>query len=103
MPRFFLDTFAGEDDYNIRVDILGFPGEGIGGSIESFQFNSNVTAEMGGVTGAQASKAKFSSIVSKGLDRTRPSCKPFALVGKGYRVCQSASSACRKPKMQKDF
>ena len=60
MPRFFLDTFAGEDDYNIRVDILGFPGEGIGGSIEPFQFNSNVTAEMGGVRRAKPNSLRLS-------------------------------------------
>lgn len=92
---------TGEDDYKIRVDILGVPGEGVGGSIESFQFNSNVSAELGAVTGAQASRAKFSPVViTKGIDSATP--KLQTICAGGQRLRQVQISFARSNRMLKN-
>lgn len=92
---------AGEDDYKIRVDIMGVPGEGVGGSIESFQFNSNVSAELGAVTGAQASRTKFSPVViTKGIDSATP--KLQTICAGGQRLRQVQISFVRSNRMLKN-
>ncbi|MBS1790618.1 MAG: type VI secretion system tube protein Hcp [Acidobacteria bacterium] len=93
---FFLFCFAGtgwaqsaEDDYKVRVDIIGVPGDGVGGSIESFQFNSNVTVDTGGATGAQAGRAKFSPIViTKSIDSASPKLQTICAGGQHLHQVQ---------------
>lgn len=92
---------TGEDEYKIRVDILGVPGEGVGGSIDSFQFNSIVSAEMGGVTGAQASRAKFSPVViTKGIDSATP--KLQTICAGGQRLSRVQISFIRSNRRMKN-
>lgn len=90
-----------ESEYKVRVDILGVPGEGIGGSIESFQFNSNISAELGGVTGAQSGKAKFSPIViTKAIDSATP--KLQTICASGQRLSRVQISLIRSNRRMKN-
>ncbi|MBL8191481.1 MAG: type VI secretion system tube protein Hcp [Acidobacteria bacterium] len=92
---------TGEDEYKIRVDILGVPGEGVGGSIESFQFNSNVSADLGAVTGAQASRTKFSPVViTKGIDSATP--KLQTICAGGQRLSRVQISFARSNRLLKN-
>lgn len=79
---------AGEDDYKIRVDILGVPGEGIGGSIEAFQASSGVAADLSS-TGISSSRAKFAPVViTKGIDSATPKLQTICAGGQRLRQVQ---------------
>ena len=96
-------TFAQteESEYKVRVDILGVPGEGVGGSIESFQFSSNVSTDLSAVTGAQASRAKFSPIViTKGIDSATP--KLQTICASGQRLSRVQISLIRSNRRMKN-
>jgi type VI secretion system Hcp family effector len=89
---------TGEDDYKIRVDILGVPGEGVGGSIESFQFNSNLGVDFGGANGSHASRAKFSPmVITKGIDGATP--KLQTLCAGGQRLSRVQISFIRSNRL----
>lgn len=73
---------SAEDDYKLRIDIVGVPGDGAGGSIEGVQYSGGVAAEMGAITGAQAGKAKFSPIViTKVIDSATPKLQTICAAG----------------------
>lgn len=80
---------SSEDEYKVRVDIIGVPGDGVGGSIESFQFESNLTVDTGGATGAQTGRAKFSPIViTKSIDSASPKLQTICAGGQHLRQVQ---------------
>ncbi len=72
---------SAEDDFKVRVDIVGVPGEGIGGSIEAIQFNSGLVTDSS-ATGASAGRAKFSPIViTKSIDAATPKLQTICAGG----------------------
>ncbi len=73
---------SAENSYLVRVEIVGVPGEGAGGSIEATQFSSSLSAELGSATGAQVGKAKFAPIIiTKGIDMATPKLQSFCATG----------------------
>lgn len=79
---------GGEDDYKIRVDIAGVPGEGVGGSIEAFQASSGVAAELSS-NGLSASRSKFAPVViTKGIDSATPKLQTICAGGHHLRQVQ---------------
>lgn len=78
---------SAEDDYKVRVDIIGVPGDGVGGSIESFQFESNLTVDTGGAIGAP--RPKFSPVViTKGIDSASPKLQTICASGQRLHQVQ---------------
>lgn len=93
---------AQEETYLVRVEIVGVPGEGAGGSIEAVQFSSSLTTDLGGgVTGAQASRAKFAPIViTKGIDMATP--KLLSFCASGQRLSRVQISVIRVNHLQRN-
>lgn len=72
---------SAENDYKVRVDIVGVSGEGIGGSIEAIQFNSGVAMDLS-ASGASTGRAKFSPIViTKVIDSATPKLQTICAGG----------------------
>lgn len=90
---------SAEDLYLVRVDIVGVPGEGVGGSIEATQFSATVAADVS-TTGAQAGKAKFSPVViTKAIDLATPKLLSFCATGQ--RLAHVQISVARVNRLQK--
>lgn len=84
---------SAEDDYKIRVDIVGVPGEGIGGSIDAAQFSSGLQTDLS-ATGASIGRAKFTpAVITKGIDSASP--KLHALCAGGHRLSRVQISFIR--------
>ena len=93
-------VLAQEETYLVRVEIVGVPGEGAGGSIEAVQFSSSLAAELGNATGAQAGRAKFAPIViTKGIDMATP--KLLSFCASGQRLSHVQISLIRVNRVQR--
>lgn len=91
---------SAESDYKLRVDIVGVPGEGIGGSIEGAQFVSGLVMDSS-ATGASVSRAKFAPIViTKPIDSATP--KLQTICAGGQRLHQVQISFIRTNRMLKN-
>ncbi len=79
---------SAESDYKLRVDIVGVPGEGIGGSIEGAQFASGLVMDSNS-TGASVSRAKFTPIViTKPIDSATPKLQTICAGGQRLHQVQ---------------
>ncbi len=91
---------SAENDYKLRVDIVGVPGEGIGGSIEGAQFVSGLVMDSS-TTGASISRAKFTPIViTKPIDSATP--KLQTICAGGQRLHQVQISFIRSNRLLKN-